>query len=90
MNNYLLAGHLLKCVYLPAEKTHPLLFKGSERKFKKIPWQKLEQKRREKVIIYRDSCFGDIFETQAIYRNFLAEVGKAISTSCEPPYQERH
>ena len=52
MHNYLLAGHLLKCVYVPAEKAHPLLFKGCGKKFKKISWQKLEQKRREKVMLY--------------------------------------
>ncbi|MEE6514901.1 hypothetical protein FKM82_023323 [Ascaphus truei] len=35
MNNYLFCERLLKCEFIPADKVHPRLFKGSESMFKK-------------------------------------------------------
>ncbi|KAI9829698.1 MAG: hypothetical protein M1838_005879 [Thelocarpon superellum] len=42
MNNYLLFGHILKCRTVPLEQVHPELWKGANRRFKKVPWSKLE------------------------------------------------
>ncbi|KAI0479266.1 hypothetical protein GGR56DRAFT_634182 [Xylariaceae sp. FL0804] len=41
MDNYLLAGHLLKVKLVPKSQIHPELFKGGNRRFKKIPWNKM-------------------------------------------------
>jgi nucleolar protein 15 len=41
MNNYLLYNHILKCSVIPPEKVHAELFKGANRTFKVVPYQKL-------------------------------------------------
>jgi nucleolar protein 15 len=42
MDNYLLFGHILKCKIVPLEQVHEGLFKGANKRFKKVPWNKLE------------------------------------------------
>ena len=42
MNNYLLFGHLLKCSLVPKEQVSPNLWKGADRRFKTVPWNKME------------------------------------------------
>eukprot|EP00696_Hemimastix_kukwesjijk_P009077 gnl/Hemi2/21508_TR7160_c0_g1_i1.p1 gnl/Hemi2/21508_TR7160_c0_g1~~gnl/Hemi2/21508_TR7160_c0_g1_i1.p1 ORF type:complete len:204 (+),score=54.62 gnl/Hemi2/21508_TR7160_c0_g1_i1:106-717(+) len=44
MNNYLLFNQILVCKLVPSSKIHPTLFSGCKKKFKKIPWRKLEKK----------------------------------------------
>ncbi|KAL6875866.1 hypothetical protein HDV57DRAFT_160810 [Trichoderma longibrachiatum] len=41
MDNYLLFGHILKCKVLSKEQVHEDLFKGANRRFKKVPWNKM-------------------------------------------------
>lgn len=41
MNNYLLFGCILQVKLVPREKVHPMLWKGANRTFKKIPWQRM-------------------------------------------------
>ena len=48
MNNYLLFGHILKCRMIPREQVHDDLFKGANRRFKKVPWSKIVGKQLEK------------------------------------------
>ncbi|KAI9680566.1 MAG: hypothetical protein M1817_004006 [Caeruleum heppii] len=47
MNNYLLFGHILKCQVVPQEQLHETLWKGANKRFRKIPWNKLEGKKLE-------------------------------------------
>ncbi|RCI12471.1 hypothetical protein L249_0374 [Ophiocordyceps polyrhachis-furcata BCC 54312] len=42
MDNYLLFGHLLKVKMVPEDQIHEELWKGANRRFKKVPWTKLE------------------------------------------------
>ena len=42
MNNYLLFGHILKCSVIPKEQVHPDLWKGADRRFKSVPWARIE------------------------------------------------
>jgi nucleolar protein 15 len=42
MNNYLLFGHILKCSVVPNEQVHPDLWKGADKRFKTVPWAKIE------------------------------------------------
>lgn len=42
MNNYLLFGHILKCSVVPQEQVHANLWKGADRRFKTVPWAKIE------------------------------------------------
>ncbi|WRT65912.1 uncharacterized protein IL334_002863 [Kwoniella shivajii] len=48
MNNYLLMGHILKCQVIPAEKVHPDLWVGANKKFRKIPTARVEKQKHEK------------------------------------------
>lgn len=45
MDNYLLFGHILKCKYAQPESLHPDTWKGADKKFRKIPHDKLERER---------------------------------------------
>lgn len=45
MDNYLLFGHILKCKYAPPESLHPDVWKGANKKYRKIPHEKLERER---------------------------------------------
>ncbi|RDA84964.1 hypothetical protein CP532_1747 [Ophiocordyceps camponoti-leonardi (nom. inval.)] len=42
MDNYLLFGHILKVRVVPGDQIHEELWKGANRRYKKIPWTKLE------------------------------------------------
>lgn len=44
MDNYLLFGHILKVKVVPKDQVHPDLWKGSNRRFKAVPWRRLEGK----------------------------------------------
>ncbi|RMZ75583.1 hypothetical protein DV737_g5224, partial [Chaetothyriales sp. CBS 132003] len=47
MDNYLMFGHILKCKFAPAENLHPDVWKGANKKFRKIPHEKLERQKLE-------------------------------------------
>ncbi|KAI9873339.1 MAG: hypothetical protein M1830_000519, partial [Pleopsidium flavum] len=47
MNNYLMFGHILKCKTVPKEQVHEKLWKGANKRFKKVPWSKLEGRKLE-------------------------------------------
>lgn len=45
MDNYLLFGHILKCKYAEPGSLHPGVWKGADKKFRKIPHEKLEREK---------------------------------------------
>jgi nucleolar protein 15 len=45
MNNYLMYGHILKCKFVPQEQQHAELWKGSNRRYKRVPWNRIEKQR---------------------------------------------
>ncbi len=49
MDNYLMFGHILKCKIIPAEQLHPKTFVGANRKFKTIPWNKIQRIKQNKA-----------------------------------------
>lgn len=49
MDNYLMFGHLLKVKLVPQESVHAELFKGAGRRFKAVPWNRIERARLGKV-----------------------------------------
>lgn len=57
MNNYLLFGHILKCRILPKEQVHEELFKGANRRFKAVPWNKMAGKHLQKPLT--ESAWAD-------------------------------
>lgn len=42
MNNYLLFGHILKVKSLNSSRVDPKIWKGANRRFKKVPWAQIE------------------------------------------------
>ncbi|OBT65275.1 hypothetical protein VE03_04670 [Pseudogymnoascus sp. 23342-1-I1] len=42
MDSYLLFGHILKCKVVPEEQVHAGLWDGANKRFKKVPWNKME------------------------------------------------
>ena len=47
MNNYLMFGHILKCKVVPKEQVHESLWKGANKRFKAVPWNKIEGRKLE-------------------------------------------
>ncbi|KAK4189892.1 hypothetical protein QBC35DRAFT_492038 [Podospora australis] len=47
MDKYLLFGHILSAKVVPDAQVHPNLFKGANRRFKVIPWNKMAGKQLE-------------------------------------------
>lgn len=42
MDKYLLYGHILRCSFVPQEQVHPSLWKGADKRFKAVPWARIE------------------------------------------------
>ena len=53
MDNYLMFGHLVKCKVVPKEQLHENLWKGANKRFKKVPWNKKEGRKHE-IAVGRD------------------------------------
>ena len=47
MNNYLMFGHILRCMVLAKEQIHENLWKGANKRFKAVPWNKIEGRKFE-------------------------------------------
>ena len=47
MDNYIMFGHLLKCKLVPKDQVHPEMWKGADKRFKKVPWNKIEGRKLE-------------------------------------------
>ena len=48
MHDYLMFGQKLVCKLVPLEELHPHTFKGANKRFKAIPWRKIESERHNK------------------------------------------
>ena len=44
MDNYLMFGHILKCKHAPQENLHPALWKGANKRFRKVPYTMLQKR----------------------------------------------
>ena len=42
MNSYLLFGHILRCKVMPPDQVHEKLWVGANRRFKIVPWSRIE------------------------------------------------
>lgn len=47
MDKYLLFGHILKCKFAAPEELHPEVWKGANKRFKTVPWNKIEGRKLE-------------------------------------------
>lgn len=48
MDGYFMFTQKITCRALKTSEVHPLLFKGANRKFKAVPWRKIERERHNK------------------------------------------
>ncbi|EJD06550.1 uncharacterized protein FOMMEDRAFT_144548 [Fomitiporia mediterranea MF3/22] len=48
MDNYLLMGHILRCKVVPKEEVHPALWIGANRKYRKVPMDRIERMQQNK------------------------------------------
>lgn len=50
MDGYFMFSQRLEVKVMDPSKVHPELFKGATRRFKNVPWSKLERKRHDKEL----------------------------------------
>lgn len=59
MNNYLIMGHLLQCEVIPKDKVHPDLWVGANRRWRKVPANRVARLHHNKVCF--PGCFYGVF-----------------------------
>ncbi|KAJ3406267.1 hypothetical protein CcCBS67573_g05302 [Chytriomyces confervae] len=77
MHGYLLFNQILQCQVVPHDKLHPDTFKGHDRRFKTIPWNKLERQRINKPLDKDDVIkrTRKLVARENLKRQRLAELG---------------
>lgn len=83
MNNYLLFGHILKCRTIPKEQVHEDLFKGGNKRFKKVPWNKIRGAQLTKPL--SESQWEQKVTKEQAKRAKKAEALKAMGYEFEAP-----
>ncbi|OAA73883.1 Nucleotide-binding, alpha-beta plait [Cordyceps fumosorosea ARSEF 2679] len=83
MDNYLLFGHILKCQVVPPARVHEALFKGANRRFKKVPWTSMAGRKLEKP--RSESAWGLKVERETKKRADKAAKLKALGYEFEGP-----
>ncbi|XP_070609774.1 MKI67 FHA domain-interacting nucleolar phosphoprotein [Erythrolamprus reginae] len=76
MNNYLVREKLLKCEFMPEEKVHKNLFKGSERKFRKPSYPAVKRYNRTRTAQEEEKMVEKLLKNENKLRKRLA--GKGI------------
>jgi len=77
MDNYLLMGHILTCKVIPKEKVHPELWVGANRKWRKIPTDRLARLEHNKPRTEQEQHKAEkrLLKRQAQKKRKLAEAG---------------
>lgn len=77
MNNYLIDGHLLQMAMIPTEKIDPNMWLGAERKFHRVPVDRIERVRRTRKRDQsdRDAVNHKLLARQDARRERLARLG---------------
>lgn len=83
MDNYLLFGHILKCKVVAPEQVHEKLFIGANKRFKKVPWNKLEGRKLKQGL--SEQGWENRNEREEKRRVNKAEKLKAIGYEFEAP-----
>ncbi|KAJ6440760.1 RNA recognition motif domain-containingprotein [Purpureocillium lavendulum] len=83
MDNYLLFGHILKVKVVPKSQVHENLFKGANRRFKKVPWNKMAGQKLAKPLT--ESAWASKVERERENRAKKAEKLKALGYDFEAP-----
>lgn len=83
MDNYLMFGHILKCKIVSKEQIHEDLWKGANKRFKAVPWNKIEG-RKHAMGVGREHWAGRI-EGEKKRRESKREKMKDIGYEFEAP-----
>lgn len=83
MDKYLLFGHILTAKLVAPDNVHPNLFKGANRRFKVVPWNKMQGKHLERPL--SESKWAGKISKEEERRAKRAEKLKAIGYEFEPP-----
>ncbi|KAL8989727.1 MAG: hypothetical protein Q9169_008296, partial [Polycauliona sp. 2 TL-2023] len=83
MDNYLMFGHILKCKLVAPGDVHENLWKGANKRFKKVPWSKIQGKKLEKKVGREE--WGKRVEGERKKREKKSEKLKSIGYEFEPP-----
>ncbi|KZT53263.1 hypothetical protein CALCODRAFT_440369 [Calocera cornea HHB12733] len=77
LHNYLMFGHLLQCYIIPAEKVHPELWVGANRKFRKLPLERIARLKhnRERTEEEKQQSNERLLKRQEEKKRKLAELG---------------
>ena len=83
MDSYLLFGHILKCKVVPEEQVHASLWEGANKRFKKVPWNKMEGRKLNAGL--DEAGWEKRNETETKRREEKKEKLKAIGYEFEAP-----
>lgn len=83
MDNYLLFNHILKVKVVPNEQIPPELFKGANKRFKKVPWNRIEGRRLAEP--KSEDAWEKLGAREQEKRNRKAKKLKAIGYEFEAP-----
>lgn len=83
MDNYLLFGHILKCRVIPKEQVHDDMFKDANRRFKKVPWNKMAGSKLNKPLT--ESAWANKVSKENSKRSKKAAKLKEIGYEFEAP-----
>ncbi len=83
MDNYLMFGHILKVKLIPDEQVHEDLFKGANKRFKKVPWNKIQGRKLEQGA--SEEQWDKRVEREEERREKKADKLKAIGYEFEAP-----
>ncbi|XP_003218165.1 MKI67 FHA domain-interacting nucleolar phosphoprotein [Anolis carolinensis] len=75
MNNYLFGERILKCHFMPPEKVHPALFKGSEKKFTRPTYPAVKRYNRKRTAKESAKMTLRLLKKERQLRKRLAEKG---------------
>ncbi|KAL8188055.1 UNVERIFIED_CONTAM: hypothetical protein K2H54_060605 [Gekko kuhli] len=75
MNNYLFCERLLKCEFMPPEKVHENLFKGSGRRFRKPSYPAVRRYNRQRSVKEKAKMTRRLLKKERQLRRRLAEEG---------------
>merc|ERR1712093_300662 len=74
MDNYLMFGHILKVKLIPEEQVNEAWFKGANKRFKKVPWNKMQGRNLEQG--KSEETWNTKVEQEAEKREKTAKKGK--------------
>ncbi|KJZ78788.1 hypothetical protein HIM_01561 [Hirsutella minnesotensis 3608] len=83
MDNYLLFGHILKVKVVPQSQIHEELFKGANRRFKRVPWNKMAGQKLAKPRSQSD--WEAKVEAERVHRAQRADKLKAMGYEFDAP-----